>query len=42
MGRVVQVRFTAKDTKGVAAAAKASKKSVSKWIQSAIHASLEA
>lgn len=42
MGSVIQVRFTAEDTKGIAAAAKASKQTVSEWIRSTIHANLEA
>jgi len=41
MGRVIQVRFTADDTKGIVAAAKASKQNVSEWIRSTIHANLE-
>jgi predicted HicB family RNase H-like nuclease len=35
------VRFTADDLKAMAAAAKASKQSVSEWIRGTIHASLE-
>ena len=42
MGSVIQVRFTAEDTKGIAEAAKASKVTVSEWIRSTIHANLEA
>ena len=42
MGSEIQVRFTAEDTKGIAAAAKASKVTVSEWIRSTIHANLEA
>jgi hypothetical protein len=42
MGRVIQVRFTALDTKAIEAAAKASDQNVSEWIRSTIHASLEA
>ncbi len=42
MGTVIQVRFTAEDTKGIAAAAKASKQTVSEWIRSTIHANLNA
>jgi uncharacterized protein (DUF1778 family) len=42
MGSVIQVRFTAEDTKVIAAAAKISKQTVSEWIRSTIHASLEA
>jgi hypothetical protein len=41
MGSVIQVRFTADDTKGIAAAAKANKQTVSEWIRSTIHATLE-
>jgi hypothetical protein len=41
MGSVIQVRFTAEDTKGIAAAAKASKQTISEWIRSTIHATLE-
>jgi hypothetical protein len=40
MGSVIQVRFTAEDTKGIVMAAKASKQNVSEWIRSTIHASL--
>jgi hypothetical protein len=40
MGRILQVRFTAEDEKGIAAAAKASKQTVSGWIRSTVHASL--
>ncbi len=42
MGSVMPVRFTAEDTKGITAAAKASKQTVSEWVRSTIHASLEA
>ncbi len=41
MGRVIQVRFTAEDEKGIAAAAKASKQTVSEWVRSTVHASLQ-
>lgn len=41
MGSVIQVRFTAEDTKGIVAAAKASKQTVSEWIRSTIHVTLE-
>jgi hypothetical protein len=41
-GRIVPVRFTADDLKAVAMAAKANKQTVSEWIRSTIHASLEA
>ena len=40
MGSVIQVRFTAEDTKGIISAAKASKQNVSEWIRSTIHATL--
>ena len=36
MGRVIQVRFTAQDTKAIEAAAKASKQNVSEWIRSTV------
>ena len=42
MGRVIQVRFTAQDTKAIETAAKGSKQNVSEWIRSTIHANLEA
>jgi uncharacterized protein (DUF1778 family) len=41
MGRVIQVRFTAEDEKGIVAAAKASKQTVSEWVRSTIHASIQ-
>ena len=41
MGSVIQVRFNAEDTKCIAAAAKANKQTVSEWVRSTIHASLE-
>jgi hypothetical protein len=37
MGRVVQVRFTAQDTKAIEAAAKASDQTVSDWIRSIVN-----
>lgn len=40
MGRVIQVRFTAQDTKAIEQAAKASDKTVSDWVRSTIHATL--
>jgi uncharacterized protein (DUF1778 family) len=40
MGRVIQVRLTAQDTKAIEAAAKASDQNVSEWIRSTIHATL--
>ncbi|HZR57104.1 MAG TPA: hypothetical protein VFA74_09555 [Terriglobales bacterium] len=42
MGRVIQVRFTVEDSKGIEAAAKANKQTVSEWVRSTIHASLSA
>ena len=36
MGRVIQVRFTAQDTKAIEAAAKASKQNVSEWVRSTV------
>ena len=41
-GRIVPVRFTADDLKTMAMAAKANKQTVSEWIRSTIHASLQA
>jgi hypothetical protein len=41
IGSVIQVRFTADDTKGIAAAAKAIKQTASEWVRSTIHAGLE-
>jgi hypothetical protein len=41
MGRVIQARFTAEDEKGIAAAAKASKQTISEWVRSTIHANLQ-
>jgi predicted HicB family RNase H-like nuclease len=41
MGSVIQVRFNAEDTKGIATAAKANKQTVSEWVRSTIHANLE-
>jgi uncharacterized protein (DUF1778 family) len=40
MGRVIQVRFTAQDTKAIETAAKANKKTVSEWVRSTLHANL--
>lgn len=40
-GRIVPVRFTADDLKAIAAKAKASDQTVSHWIRSTIHASLQ-
>jgi hypothetical protein len=41
-GRIVPVRFTGHDLKAMEQAARASKVTVSEWIRSTIHASLEA
>jgi uncharacterized protein (DUF1778 family) len=41
MGRVIQVRLTAQDTKAIETAAKASDQTVSEWVRNTIHASLE-
>jgi hypothetical protein len=41
MGSVIQVRFTAEDTKGIVTAAKANRQNVSEWIRSTIHATLQ-
>lgn len=40
MGRVIQVRFTVLDTKAIEAAAKANKQTLSEWVRSTIHATL--
>ena len=40
-GRIVPVRFTAEDLKAMEAAAKASDKSLSEWIRSTIHATIQ-
>jgi predicted HicB family RNase H-like nuclease len=40
MGRVIQVRFTAHDTKAIEQAAKANDQSVSEWVRGTIHATL--
>ncbi len=40
MGRVIQVRFTAEDTKSIASAAKASKQTISEWVRSTVHAAI--
>ena len=39
-GRILPVRFTADDLKAMAAAAKAKDQSVSEWVRSTIHATL--
>ena len=41
-GRIVPVRFTGDDLKAMEHAARASKVTISEWIRSTIHASLEA
>ena len=41
MGRVIQVRFTAEDEKGITAAAKASKQTLSEWIRDTLKAAIE-
>jgi hypothetical protein len=40
-GRIVPVRFRAEDLKIIEAAAKASKQTVSEWIRSTIHATIQ-
>jgi hypothetical protein len=40
-GRIVPVRFTADDLKAMGAAAKSSNQTLSEWIRSTIHASLQ-
>lgn len=40
MGRVIQVRFTPQDTKAIEQAAKASDQTLSEWVRSTIHATL--
>ena len=40
-GRIVPVRFRAEDLKAMEAAAKASNQTVSEWVRSTIHATLE-
>jgi hypothetical protein len=41
-GRIVPVRFTGDDLKAMEQAAKTGKQTLSEWIRSTIHASLEA
>ena len=41
MGKVIQVRFTPEDTKAIEAAAKANKQTVSEWVRSTIHATIQ-
>ncbi|MBV9180352.1 MAG: hypothetical protein JO356_03505 [Acidobacteria bacterium] len=40
-GRIVPVRFTGEDLKAMAAAAKASKQTLSEWIRRTIHGTLQ-
>lgn len=40
-GRIVPVRFRAEDLRAMEAAAKASDQTVSEWVRSTIHATLE-
>ena len=40
-GRIVPVRFKAEDLKAMEAAAKASNQTVSEWVRSTIHATLQ-
>jgi hypothetical protein len=40
-GCIIQVRFTADDIKAIAAQAKANNQTLSKWVRSRIHASLQ-
>ena len=40
-GRIVPVRFRPEDIKAIEAAAKASKQTVSEWIRSTIHATVQ-
>ena len=40
-GRIVPVRFTGDDLRRIAAAAKASKQSVSEWIRSTLNAAVQ-
>jgi uncharacterized protein (DUF1778 family) len=40
-GRIVPVRFTADDLRAIAAAAKANGQTVSEWVRSTIHATLQ-
>ena len=39
-GRIVPVRFNGEDLRAIAAAAKASKQTVSEWIRSTLHAAI--
>jgi uncharacterized protein (DUF1778 family) len=40
-GRIVPVRFTADDLKAIEAAAKANNQTVSEWVRSTIHATIQ-
>jgi hypothetical protein len=40
-GKIVPVRFTAEDIRAIDAAAKASNQSVSEWVRSTIHATIQ-
>jgi predicted HicB family RNase H-like nuclease len=40
-GRIVPVRFTPDDLKAIETAAKANKQSVSEWVRSTIHATIQ-
>jgi predicted HicB family RNase H-like nuclease len=40
MGRVIQVRFNPEDSRKIADAAKAGKQTVSEWVRSTVHATL--
>ncbi len=40
-GSTVQVRFTPDDTKAIEAAAKAKNQTVSEWVRSTIHATIQ-
>jgi len=41
MGRIIQVRFTAQDERAIETAAKANDQTISEWVRSTIHATLE-
>jgi uncharacterized protein (DUF1778 family) len=41
MGKIIQVRFTAEDTKAIEAAARGKKQTVSEWVRSTIHATIQ-
>ena len=40
-GRTIQVRFTADDLKAIALAAKSKKQTLSEWVRSTIHATIQ-